>query len=65
MFLLIYDIINSSPFFSAKTKFAVGLYLYDRELFRKYRMYLGVGEKRILKVLGGVKRKEREKYKTS
>ena len=64
MFLLIYDTVNS--FFStktAKTKLAIGLYLYDIQLFKKYMMYLGVSEKRVLKALSGVKRKEREKIR--
>ena len=66
IFLLVYDMINSSPLFStktAKTKLAVGLYLYDKELFKKYRLYLGVSEKRVLKALSGVKRRDREKIR--
>ena len=63
-FLLIYDTIASLPMFQTKTiktKLAVGLYLYNKEMFNKYRMYLQVSEKYIKKLLNRIKKKEREK----
>lgn len=53
-FLIIYDFINNLPQFKTKTiknKLAIGLYLFDKKIFEKYRRQLGVSEKYIKKLL--------------
>jgi len=53
-FLIIYDFVNSLPQFRTKTiknKLAIGLYLFDKKEFEKYRRQLDVSEKYIKKLL--------------